>query len=63
MGVWRRMFVNGHSSPALDGELEIALNDVLREAEELCWLLRKRRERREGGSVTKTGLYKRIGDA
>jgi hypothetical protein len=51
MDALRRLFANGHSTSALAGELEIAVNDVLREAEELCWLLRKYREKRQSGSV------------
>jgi hypothetical protein len=42
-----RKVANGRAKPALPDEVEIAVNEVLREAEELCRLLRKRRERRE----------------
>lgn len=51
MDALRRLFANGHSTPPLAGELEIAVNDVQREAEELCRVLRKRRERHQSGSV------------
>jgi hypothetical protein len=52
MHALRRLFANGSSTPALAGELEIAMTDVLREADELCSLLRKHRERRVSGSAT-----------
>jgi hypothetical protein len=42
-----RLFTNGHSKTELSEEVEIAVNGVLREAEELCQLLRKRREKQE----------------
>jgi hypothetical protein len=63
MDALRRLFANGSSTPALAGELEIAVNDVLREAEELCWLLRKRRERRDGGSAPNGDALKEMRDA
>ena len=44
MRTLRGIFANGHSAPLLADKLEIAVNDVARQAEELCWLLRKRRE-------------------
>jgi hypothetical protein len=47
MGTLQRMFANGHSKPVLPDEVETAVNEVLREAEELCRLLRERRQRRE----------------
>ena len=43
---------NGHTKPVLADELETAVNKVLREAEELCLLLRKRREEREASGAT-----------
>ncbi len=46
MNALRRAFANGHTKPALPDKLEIAVNEVLREAEELCRMLRKRGERR-----------------
>ena len=49
-----RLFPNGHSKPVLSDKVEIAVNDVLREAEELCQLLRKRREKRDEGAPPKT---------
>ena len=63
MDALRRLFANGSSTPVLPGELEMAVNDVLREAEELCWLLRKRRERREVGSAANGDMLKGIRDA
>jgi hypothetical protein len=50
MDALRRLFASAHTTPALAGELEIAVHDVLREAEELSWLLRKHREKRQSGS-------------
>ena len=47
MGALQWWFANGHSKPLLSDEVETAVNEVLREAEELCRLLRNRRERRE----------------
>ena len=47
MSALRSVFANGRTKPALSDELETAVNDVLREAEELCRLLRDRRERRQ----------------
>jgi hypothetical protein len=60
MGALRKLFANGHSTPALTFELEIALNDVVREAEELRCLLRKRREDR---STAKANPHKGLSDA
>ena len=48
MSALRRVFSNGHSKPALlPDEVETAVKEVLREAEELCRALRKRRQRQE----------------
>jgi len=44
MGALQRLFANGHAKPALSDEVETAVNEVLREAEELCRVLRTRRE-------------------
>ena len=44
MHALRRLFANDSASPVLAGKLDTAVNDVLREAEELCCLLRRRRE-------------------
>ena len=49
-----RLFPNGHSKPVLSDKVEIAVNDVLREAEELCQLLRKRREQHDKAALPKT---------
>jgi len=46
MGALQRLFTNGRAKPVPHDEVETAVNDVLREAEELCRLLRTRRERR-----------------
>ena len=47
MSALRSVFANGRTKPVLSDELESAVNEVLREAEELCRLLRERRERRQ----------------
>ena len=44
MQTLRGLFSNGHSPPLLADKLEIAVSDVMRQAEELCCLLRMRRE-------------------
>jgi hypothetical protein len=46
MGALQRLLTNGETKPALPDEVESAVNGVLREAEELCRVLRHRRERR-----------------
>jgi hypothetical protein len=46
MSPFQKLFANGHSSSGLSDEVETAVNEVLREAEELCRLLRSRREAR-----------------
>jgi hypothetical protein len=44
MSPLQRLFANGHAKPARSEEVETAVSEVLREAEELCQLLRVRRE-------------------
>lgn len=44
MSTLQRLFSNDCTKPARSDEVEIAVNGVLREADELCRLLRKRRE-------------------
>lgn len=44
MSALQRLFTNGQTNPARSDEVEMAVNGVLREAEELCRLLRTRRE-------------------
>ena len=63
MAALRRLFANGQSTPALAGKLETAVNDVLREAEELCWLLRAHREKREHRNSAETDTRKDMSDA
>lgn len=62
MDALRRLFANGSSTPASSGKLEMAMNDVLREADELCRLLRKRRERRDDGTPTNGDALKGMHD-
>ena len=50
MGALQRLFTKGHSKPVLTDKVEIAVNDVLREAEELCRLLRKQRQNRDASA-------------
>ena len=45
MSALHRLFANNPSKAALPVELEAAVNEVLREAEELCRLLRSQRDR------------------
>jgi hypothetical protein len=44
MRTLRGLFSSVHSRPLLADKLEIAVSDVVRQADELCWVLRKRRE-------------------
>ena len=53
MGALQRLFANGQAKPAIPDKVELAVNEVLREAEELCRLLRNRRESRKRGLMPK----------
>jgi hypothetical protein len=44
MRALRGLFANGQSAPVSADKLDVAVNEVVRQAEELCCLLRKRRE-------------------
>jgi len=47
MSTLRNMFANDLTRPAVPDKLETAVNEVLREAEALCRVLRERRERQQ----------------
>ena len=59
MSALQELFVNGHSKSGVSDDVETAVNEVLREAEELCRLLRTRRERH--GTIIALSLQRNDG--
>lgn len=59
MSAFQKLFANGASKAGLSNEVEMAVNEVLREADELCRLLRSRRERR--GAIVALPLQRNDG--
>jgi hypothetical protein len=55
MGPLQRLFADSQSFRALPPEVESAVNEVLKEAEELCSLLRHRRDATKALTGTESG--------
>ena len=53
MRALQRLFTNGRAKPSVSDEVETAVIEVLREADDLCRLLRKRRERSAAQALPK----------
>jgi hypothetical protein len=53
MSAFQRLFQNGSATSTLSDEVEVAVNGLVREAEELWGLLRSRRELRKRRTETR----------